>query len=235
MRIPPGSFSIGAILIITSAHCGGSVAAGSACPSGCSDAAPAPDAAGPDAGPVGRACTPPAAAQHRATHDACSATRPPGVTFAGDAGVPGECHSDADCTMGKNPRCTYPAGTRSTAATIPTCSSDACTTDADCGSTGVCECGSIDAYGERTPNVCLPSNCQVDGDCGPGGACSPSFDTMCGPSDGVVGYFCHRTADQCTQDECTNDSDCQGDGAAPYCAWEPTAAKWVCHRGLCSG
>lgn len=146
-----------------------------------------------------------------------------------DAGPPpSACNSDSQCTMGTNPRCTP-----SMYNGPPGCTSDACSTDPQCGPTATCACGAA-SYAGRFANTCLPGNCQVDADCGPGGYCSPSFDTMCGAYDGVVGNFCHRPADQCTKDECTNDSECM-EGGYGYCAWQPIAAKWVCAHAACAG
>jgi hypothetical protein len=78
--------------------------------------------------------------------------------------------------------------------------------------------------------------CHVDADCGSGGYCSPSPDPCTlrgspGPDfAGIIGYYCHKPARQCTKDECTNAADCDG-GA--ICQWSPSAATWDCRFGMC--
>jgi Cys-rich repeat protein len=118
------------------------------------------------------------------------------------------------------------------------CSYDECTTDDACPANNLCQCGTATGEG-RTANTCVPSNCRVDSDCGAGGSCSPSYGTTCGALFGVVGYFCHKAADECTKDECVNDSDCTSTEAGPagsgYCAWDPTSSAWSCFYGVCAG
>jgi hypothetical protein len=221
-------FGAGLLLMLgATTQCGSSTT--TACASGC-----APEGTGPAAGPQ-LGCTPSVPMAHRLMGASCPTTRPPG--FNNPMGTLGSfaqaCTVDSQCTTGTNPRCTP-----GKAGSPRLCTSDACSTDADCGSGALCECG-IDALeepygGGRFPNTCLPSNCQTDADCGAGGYCSPSFDAMCGPFDGVVGYYCHRAADQCTKDECTNDADCRGVGPG-YCEWRPDAAKWACSYAVCAG
>jgi hypothetical protein len=227
------------LLVLSQARCGGTVTTATTCTSGCvADASPSPDGS-PSAADASPACNPPVPNAHQPTQIDCSTTRPPGYNVPSDAGpgdLPGSCTSDSQCTTGTNPRCT-PVGRQ---AFETECTSDACATDAQCGSGSICQCGTAVDNGGRSANVCMAGNCQIDSDCGPGGYCSPTLDTQCGPYDGIVGYFCHRPADQCTKDECTNDSDCPPNDAgfgpsAGYCAWEPTTAKWTCAYTFCSG
>jgi hypothetical protein len=166
---------------------------------------------------------------HRPSSIACSATRPPGINDAGASapydgggGSGARCTSDSDCTSGKNPRCTPPENNG-----VPTCESDECSSDTDCGKGAICECGTSTSPG-RYPNVCLPGNCQVDSDCGCG-YCSPSDGTSCGAYGGVVGYYCHVA-----QDECTNDDECT-DAGNGYCAFQPTTNRWSCFYSFCAG
>ena len=202
----------------------------------------------PDGGTTHDAGTPPKAdtgnplctftvpTTHRATAPTCSSTRPPsqpGDAGAVDAGHEFGCSYDSQCTQGTNGRC-MPEGQ------IVGCTYDECTTDTSCGTGKICVCGASSGSEGRSPNVCLPSGCLVDSDCGPDGFCSPSYDTTCGAYDGVVGYFCHRAAAECTVDECVNDSDCTGKsdggfGGTGYCAWNPSASKWGCFFGACAG
>jgi len=174
-------------------------------------------------------------ANHRPTATACSTTRPPGINGdagAPDSGIPGQCTSDADCTMGTNGRCLPPNGNFAG----DVCTYDECSSDGDCGSGKVCVCGAPEPPYGRAGNTCVQGNCQVDSDCGATGYCSPTVDASCGSRSGVVGYYCHGA-----DDDCTNDSDCSGanDGGPTqgpgYCAWQPTIGKWACSYGVCSG
>jgi Cys-rich repeat protein len=187
-------------------------------------------------GDSSRSCTPTTPTSHRATATACSTTRPP--SQPGDASVPdgggiGGCTVDSECTAGTNGRCGRDGQ-------IIGCTYDDCSTDATCGAGKLCECGAPNGAG-RGPNVCIPSNCDTDSDCGTGGYCSPTYDTTCGGFDGVVGYFCHKAADECTMDQCVNDSDCamESDGgvmtSAGYCAWDPSSSRWGCFYSFCAG
>ena len=168
--------------------------------------------------------------QHRAKAEVCSSDpRPPGIKLPStrDGGPPpyrGACESDADCTAGKNGRCT--GGGHA----LPSCSYDMCTSDADCGAGKICECGG--------GNSCLPANCRTDGDCG-GLGCSPSRAQSCGNMGGTVGYYCHTRGD-----ECTDDKDCvkpRKRNASAYdpeqgiCVYQPTSGKWACNYDFCVG
>lgn len=158
---------------------------------------------------------------HRASADACSTAKAPDTSS--DAGIAGACHSNADCTMGRNGRCV-------TGGRVPNqCVYDACYSDSECASsdgTGVCACGG--GFGGN--NVCLTSGCRVDGDCGAGGFCSPTLGS-CGHVETAQAYYCHTA-----QDECVDDQDCATD-AAPrgYCAYEKTIGHWKCSTSECAG
>jgi hypothetical protein len=209
------------LVAVSAAACGGTVTGSS------TDAGPGGDGAAQDrAAPPDTGLPPPT--QHRPSAVGCSMSRPPGDNSdAGasfDGGADGPCHSDSECTAGKNGRCT-PSEHNGFA----TCEYDTCFTDADCGKDGVCECGQAAGVG-RYPNTCLTGNCAVDSDCGSGGYCSPSYDTSCGAYDGTVGYYCHTP-----KDECTNDDQCSTTMGPGYCAWEPTVNHWACFYAVCAG
>jgi hypothetical protein len=212
-------------------HCG-TTAPGPAVP-GPGDAGGTGDGSShPDVGP-GPAPNLPAPTNHRPTATACATTRPPGVNEDGgtDAGFPGTCTNDSECTQGKNGRCLPPQGN----AAGDFCSYDECATDSDCSGGAVCQCGAADPPYGREGNTCVQSNCRTDSDCGAGGFCSPSESTSCGSRSGVVGYYCHTAADACN-----NDSDCTDAGmgvpnAGGYCAWQPMVNHWECSYGICAG
>ena len=161
----------------------------------------------------------------------------PGDGGAFDAGSVNQCSVDSDCKDGVNGRCVE--GGRGFEEFQ--CSYDECSTAVACASGNICICGTAGGLAGRSGNVCLPSNCTSDSDCGTGGYCSPTYDTMCGPYDGTVGYFCHRLSDECSKDECVNDSDCTGSGTegspgeAGYCAWDGASSKWTCAFTFCAG
>lgn len=156
--------------------------------------------------------------QHRAVADACSPTRPPGNLDAGspDAGSIGgsNCKVDSDCTAGKNGRCMMSrVGLQ--------CSYDQCSQDSDCTGGAVCYC---DPGGNR----CVAANCTTDSACN-GLGCSPTFETSCGPFNGVQGYYCHTV-----NDTCLDDKDCKATGPG-YCAFDPKVGHWACGYGICVG
>jgi hypothetical protein len=189
-------------------------------------------------------CTPATPTNHRASATPCSTSRPPSLTSDAappDAGFPGVCTSDSQCTGGANGRCMQGEGDM----VGPVCNYDQCSTDSQCTDKGVCACGTSEGTDGRGPNICISmGNCQVDSDCGEGGYCSPSYGTECGAYGGVIGYFCHKLADECSVDECVNDSECSGQsatdggpivGGAGYCAFDPTSSHWVCSYSECAG
>ncbi len=208
-------------------HCGGTTT------SATNDAGALPDGYVPPTPPGPPPANLPPPTSHRPGAIACPTTRPAGLNADGgasDAGFPGGCTVDSQCTSGKNGRCLPPnrGGPH-------ICSYDACFVDDDCGAGKLCTCGDTLANGSdgtpmRTGSVCLPGNCRTDGDCGAGGYCSPTFDTSCGPYDGVQGYYCHTP-----NDACTNDDQCTDGGRAGYCAWQPALGKWACANTACAG
>ena len=159
---------------------------------------------------------------HRATANACDATRPsvePMLPEQPSEAI--QCRSHADCTEGKNGRCMIVGHAWQ-------CTYDACFTDLDCPSSGslpqVCQCeGGL----FTDNNVCLSTGCQVDADCGDGGYCSPTLGS-CGNYLGVVAYYCHTK-----DDECIDDSDCSAQSG--YCAYQPTVGHWQCSTTQCLG
>ncbi|MET0792423.1 MAG: hypothetical protein ABW061_12960 [Polyangiaceae bacterium] len=166
---------------------------------------------------------------HRPSAVACDQTRPtndPGAPADQDGGYVA-CHSHADCTAGKNGRCSGNGhdGWQ--------CTYDGCFADSDCsnaasGEPQLCACGE----GFRSDNnVCLAGNCRVDTDCGQGGYCSPTLGD-CGNYAKTVGYYCHTK-----DDECSDDSDCKaGTASGPgYCAFTPSVGHWRCSTAQCVG
>ena len=124
------------------------------------------------------------------------------------------CRKDADCNEGRDGRCRV-------AREGSYCTYTECTTDAECGNSGVCECGD--------PNRCQTGNCRVDADCGAGGFCSPSLGS-CGNYGGTLGFFCHNAGNGCVDDK-----ECQGESENGYCAYDPATAKWSCSTTQCAG
>lgn len=169
--------------------------------------------------------------RHRPTAAACEVSRPPTTPVAADAGGDDslyKCRSDADCTAGKEGRCThFPPGE------YHECTYATCTGDSDCANGKICECNV-----PYVTTACLPtSDCHVDADCGPSGYCSPTAPVTkaCGKF-GVApepsSYACHTTADTCL-----DDSDCPDDpkmnGSAGYCAYDATVKHWRCAISTC--
>ena len=128
------------------------------------------------------------------------------------------CTAHDQCTDGINGRCTdYGRG-------YADCTYDQCFEDSDCGA-GPCVCGT-----GAGNNVCMGGDCQVDADCGEDGYCSPSY-SDCGDYSGVVAYYCHTAAD-----ECTDDTDCPGAGpGGAYCMHSAELGHWVCSTSHCVG
>jgi hypothetical protein len=155
------------------------------------------------------------AKNHRPDDSQCSTARGTGNCEILFTGPP--CQVDSMCTMGTAGRCEQnnggPGGCH--------CSYDTCQHDGDCGSGMLCACHGS-AYNTSGGNTCLPGNCRVDADCGDR-ACSPTVAMMgCG---GVVGYYCHVAAD-----ECTNDDDCRE--STNVCLFDHSAAHWKCGEQL---
>jgi hypothetical protein len=176
---------------------------------------------------------------HRATADACpmptGAAPSMGTADGGTTPGGGACQTNADCTSGRNGRCTRIGNG------LEQCVYDACYSDAECSAAdggaagagggggaggGACACNG----GNGGNNVCLSGGCRVDGDCGAGGFCSPTLGS-CGHYNTPEAYYCH-TAD----DECVDDQDCATDGSPRgYCAYETTVGHWKCSTSECTG
>jgi hypothetical protein len=160
---------------------------------------------------------------HRAVATVCAVVVPVEQIIP-DGGAPADCHSNAECTAGRNGRCDGNGhdGYR--------CTYDACYSDSECtGTGGVCACGGAS---RGTNNVCLTGGCRVDADCGTSGYCSPTLGS-CGHYGKAEGYYCHTAAD-----ECIDDSDCAigaDFGQAAYCAYEKTIGHWKCSTAECAG
>lgn len=156
---------------------------------------------------------------HRSAHVSCPSADTPAkttTTFGPRLPIaPGPaCKSKADCTDKANGRC---AGGH--------CTYDACYEDKDCGDR-VCECQQEGVRGY----YCKGGNCSVDSDCGTDGFCSPTYGMACGAFTGVIGYYCHTKADECTDsDECVKGKE------HGYCAFDPDAKHWRCGYGHCVG
>jgi hypothetical protein len=153
---------------------------------------------------------------HRPTTVDCPTERPAGSATSG-----GACAKDADCTAGKNGRC-------SGGLTPNACTYDECAVDGDCG-TAVCVCR--DAAKVGAPNACFRGNCRTDVDC-PGSYCSPSgvdifWNCLTGVPIGAFGFFCHSPADECVDKE-----DC-GTGNAT-CAFDADARHFKCLTLSCT-
>lgn len=123
--------------------------------------------------------------------------------------VTATCKVDGDCKDGREGRCVYSGGGH--AASILTCTYDACESDADCSGT-LCICGA----GGTARNACIPGNCHDDSDCSGGARCETSVYGV----RGTYGRFCHGTADRCS-----NASDCQGNETCNYVG---AASRWEC-------
>jgi len=155
---------------------------------------------------------------HRAKATACPKSGAEVDAHKKMAPTPGTpCSSDADCKDEKNGRC----------AAGGTCAYDECYVDGDCEKDRICVCRQEGKYGYR----CLRAgNCRVDSDCGQGEFCSPSFDNVCGPYHGVIGYFCHTS-----KDECRDDDECKKDFSFGYCGYQPEVGHWACGSAMCKG
>lgn len=161
---------------------------------------------------------------HRATATDCSTDKPaenPSIPDGG-TGPMFECHSNAECTSGRNGRCDGNGhdGYR--------CTYDACYTDSECGG-GVCACNGAS---RATNHVCLAGGCRTDSDCGSTGYCSPTLGS-CGHYGKAEAYYCHTS-----EDECVDDEDCAGAGTTGqtgYCAYQKTVGHWKCSTSECAG
>lgn len=162
---------------------------------------------------------------HRASATKCDGVRSDWVPNISDPGPPASCHTHAECTQGKNGRCSGNVhdGWR--------CNYDECQSDTECGK-HVCECGG----GFRSDNdVCLnEGNCKLDAECGTQ-YCSPTLG-MCGDYAKTVGYYCHTPKDECVDDgDCARVDGGVSVGERPYCAYDPKVSHWRCSAAQCEG
>jgi hypothetical protein len=132
---------------------------------------------------------------HRPTLGTCASslprpdptTRPYPEYIPSDAGVPGECRYDADCTQRPHGHCEWEPYLGGTACSY------GCTANADCDSGQVCTCG--DPVG-----TCHYATCTIDADCGAGLLCS---DFIVNPGCGGQVFACQRANDACAaQSDC---------------------------------
>jgi len=212
------SLSLAALALVA---CGGSVGAngatdagsdGSATDSGATDSGGSTDGGGTDS-PVARIPK-----QHRPAPTTCAPSTGGGGTACsgGGGGPPGACKADKDCTAGTNGHCEPAAG----GIFMCACFYDTCKVDGDCKGGEVCACQNSPYQAQA--NGCAPAgDCKVDADCGAGGYCSPSSGAGC--SDGLTGYYCHTSSD-----ECVDDSDCSASGMPQQCRFDTTKKHWTC-------
>ncbi len=155
--------------------------------------------------------------KHREKHVSCSRADSPTTGKAPfKRKLPeqgGPCTTRADCKELANGRCSG-----------GNCTYDECYDDADCKG-ALCSCEQEGKVGYR----CMRGDCAIDSDCGANGFCSPSWHEGCGAFLGVVGWYCHKPADECSNDdECTT----QPNG---FCAFSEAKKHWVCGYGVCKG
>ncbi len=155
--------------------------------------------------------------EHRPAAVPCAPSKGGGGDICNrDAGGPGGCKVDGDCTAGKNGHCALSGG----GVFMCSCSYDTCANDAECGGK-VCACQGT-PYESLANNCTASGNCKVDGDCGPSGYCSPSGGVGCSGS--IGGYFCHSK-----DDECVDTDDCKSATSGPaMCQYDSTKKHWAC-------
>ena len=108
--------------------------------------------------------------------------------------VPGNCHSDANCTAGEICGVT-------TANTCGTCTADTqCQTDPNYGSGTICNT----ANGQGTSGQCVSATCA-----NPDHACTANPSDFCCASGGI--------ADTCTPGDCCVSADCAGNATGSVC------------------
>jgi hypothetical protein len=123
--------------------------------------------------------------------EACPESRA-SATLPAEA-TPTACHTDADCTEGRNGRCLRLSnhGPHGPSLEASTCSYDACFRDADCdGPRGACYCGGRTPTTAGAGHSCITGECATDADCGQGRYCRR------GPN----GRTCHSPADRCVEE-----------------------------------
>lgn len=155
---------------------------------------------------------------HRTTLGTCAssvprpdpATQPYPDPAPVDAGLPGACRYDSDCTQGPYGHCEWEPYLQGTACSY------GCVTNSDCDLGYACTCG--DPVG-----TCRPATCTVDAECGAGFLCS---DFIANPGCGGQVFGCQRAKDACAaQSDCPEGYYCvRGDyptltsEAPSYCA-----------------
>ncbi len=181
---------------------------------------------GGDSGSTKRA--PPA--EHRAIAPVCAPSPVGAEPTIPDAGADAStfaCARNEDCTARAGGRCVYSSGACGEPCQVTPpgsgCLYDECTTDKNCPTASICQCG----QGGPSPNGCsLVGNCRVDADCA-SGYCSPSADG-CGTFNG---YFCHSAGDTCS-----DDADCRdnGGGLLQKCVVDSATQAWSCKNVGCA-
>ncbi|HKQ70300.1 MAG TPA: ferritin-like domain-containing protein [Polyangiaceae bacterium] len=121
---------------------------------------------------------------HRAFKAACAYTPRPDIVNpnATDAGFPGQCRADADCSAKPYGRCQLSQGGFFCAY--------GCGTDTDCAAGSVCLC-------QATSGVCVKATCTVDADCG--GQLCTTHDSA--PGCGTTVLSCQTPTDACRSHE----------------------------------
>jgi len=138
----------------------------------------------------------------------------------------GSCSSDADCKIGKRPRCVHTPtlvgpGKPKPGPDVRACVADACETDADCGQGSLCFCG----LGTVGTNICDESGCHDDADCGGvAGACATDSVTQpmapsSLPPPRHVPHYCKTSAD-----ECKSGAECK----SQVCSFDKKKAHFAC-------
>lgn len=146
---------------------------------------------GPDGEPTGYVrCE--GASLHRETRQECATVLPRSNACVGlvnfDAGLPGGCTHDSDCTEHPNGSCDLNWNVNSCYCNY------GCRTDEDCAADQICLCGNPVGF-------CTPASCGTDADCHGGLCLSYTMDPGCGGT----AFACQSTADTCV-----NDADCAG-------------------------
>ncbi len=116
----------------------------------------------------------------------------------GDAGMPGACKDDKDCTAHPLGTCSAPGGGGLPVACF---CNYGCTKDSDCANGQICLCG--DPVGS-----CVNASCTSDSACPTGSLCASNASPpdTCPAS---VGFSCQATADKCfSSAQCQNSEAC---------------------------